>query len=104
MDKAENPKFPGNPGLMCDGRLFTDYRHRDEQNQEINNQALGHHHNDHLYRQYLTANGQNLMDRNLQKAEMHAKCRNINSQNFLEEVHSDVSSLLDYVARPKNLM
>ena len=104
MNKAENNKFPGNPGVMCDGRCFTEYRPCRDIVQEIDNNALGHHHNDHLTRQFLTANGKNLMDKNFQRTTDQMKCRNIHSQRFTDQDVSKMSSLLDYVARPKNLM
>ena len=102
MDKAENNKFPGNPGIMADGRLFTDYRPNRDICHEIDWNALGHHHNDHLTRQYFTANGQNLMNKNYKDTEIKCKCNNINSQNYVEP--TERTSILDYVARPKNMM
>ena len=35
MDKAPNNKFPGNPGIMNDGRFFTDYRPKADVNANL---------------------------------------------------------------------
>ena len=110
MDPASNNKFPGNPGIMCDGRLFTDYRPSVDVNEQLDTKYLGHHHNDYLYRQYLTHNGKNLIDQEYQTVAHNVKCKNINSQKYTETglpgVSScdDTSAYIDFVARPKNLM
>jgi len=108
MDKAPNNKFPGNPGIMNDGRFFTDYRPKADVNAELNKKFLGHHHNDHLYRQYLTANGKNIIDESFYKLCQLSKCRNFNSQGLNElpghDKCDDTAAYIDFVARPKNLM
>ena len=110
MDKALNNKFPGNPGIMCDGRLFTDYHPNVTVNEKLDKKYLGHHHNDYLYRQFLIKNGKNLMDQDYQNVEENVRCKNIHSQKYTANGlpgHSkcdDTSAYIDFVARPKNLM
>jgi len=104
LSKAENNRFPGNPGIMSDGRTFTDYRPSVDVNYQLDHNALGHHHNDYLYRQYLIANSKNLADQNYQWTQDRLKNRNIHSQGFTQTIDSDhTASLLDFIARPKNL-
>lgn len=106
MNKAPNNRFPGNPGIMNDGRFFTDYRPKADINDELNKKFLGHHHNDHLYRQYLINNGKNICDENFYKLCQLAKCRNCHSQGLQNgyDKCDDTATYMDFVARPKNLM
>lgn len=105
MDKLPNNKFPGNPGIMCDGRAFTDYRPNVDINNGLSSKFLGHHHNDHLYRQYLTKNGQNIMDDNYERTFQKVKCRNCHSRAYVGNmIPGKPESFLEFAARPKNLM
>jgi len=110
MDRASNNKFPGNPGIMADGRLFTNYTRNVDYTQLMNQKYLGHHHNDHLLRQYLTHNGQNIMDENFLRISENTKCRNVHSKKLGHNAKDSArpgnndSAFIDFVARPKNLM
>jgi len=114
MDRASNNKFPGNPGIMADGRLFTNYTRGVDYNQLLNQKFLGHHHNDHLFRQYLTHNGKNIIDEDLLRVSENTKCSNIHSKKLghnIKDGHAQEvrpsnnnSAYIDFVARPKNLM
>ena len=109
MDKTPNNKFQGNPGIMNDGRLFTDHRPNRDIVDEINQRALGHNHQDHMLRQYLQKNAKSLMDSNYTKTLHHTHCKDCyRPQNVGELIpganYFDEKAFLDFVARPKNMM
>ena len=46
-ERIPNNKYRGSPGIMNDGRIFTDYRPNVLVNEELSEKSLGHHHQDH---------------------------------------------------------
>ena len=106
-----NNRFPGNPPVMNDGRLFTDYRsHHDIQQELINNHFPNGNPDYEQYRQYLNDHANELKDSAYLKSWYNTRCRNCNSQqqhnasNEGTTMRNTQTDIINIIAKPKNIM
>lgn len=107
----ENNRFPGNPPIMSDGRLFTDYRPHHDMERDIMVQYLPNSNpNYDEYRQFLNTNADEVKDNAYLKAWHASRCRNCYSKQMKNTGHEGTTirnifdDILNVIAKPKNLM
>jgi len=70
--KNENNVYKSFPGIMSDGRLFTDYNPNAVLNKQI--LQINNIKSNEDYRKYLTNNAQNIMNQNLETSTFENNC------------------------------